>query len=1122
MLHLILGRAGSGKTAWVHSLFESMIKEGQTDLTLIVPEQYSFFTERAMLERLGAADALKIDVTSFSRLAESVLKATGRMTGQHIDDSGRAVLMSLALDSVAEKLEIYAGHRQSPAVVTEMLALSAEFKQASVNPGEILTVSNSMADCLLKKKTKDISLVLNAYDALVRRSYFDDTDALTVLADILGERELYQDKIVAIDAFGGFTGQELKVIERLLTRAKAVYLTLCADGLYPAEDDTGVFAHTKRTARKVIDAAKRGNVPVAKPLLLSNAGKGDIDEALRALEAGLYNPEAKSYEKHTEAVTLAAASDIVGECGFVAAAIKRLLRKENYRCRDIAVIARTAETYESPLKTALKKCGVPVFIDKRQPVAAQPLIILVRSALEIAAKGFTLDAVMRCLKTGLAGFSVGEISVMENYALLWNINGKRWLDDWKDHPEGYGSALDKKAEDSLNLINALRAKAVRPLKDLKESLENTDGEEAARAVFEFLIKIGAGENLKTLAVGLEESDEPVLALEQERLWDDLCSMLDTFARSLKDVRLTPARFAALFDLVVSTRTLGSIPQGLDEITIGSADRIRTASPKAVFIVGVNEGLFPRSPVSTGILNDAERQKLIGLGLPVSEPGEYKIAEERFVAYAAFCGASQRLVLSYARKDLSGAQLSPSEIVSQIKRLFPNCAMADTADIPPLDLVEGVMPAFETMASLWAEKDELYASLRQYFENSEEYKDKLAALDRAVDKKPFEIRDKTAAGRLFGKTMYMSASRAEDYAKCPFAYYCKHGLRALARKPAELDPLQKGIIAHRVLEHLLRAYPGKQLSDLPREKRLEEIKAVITEYLDEKMGGMNEKPKRFEYLFKRLAVVLDEVAERLAAEFQRSEFIPVAFELSIGDNKDIPCYEIDLENGSKMRIRGAVDRVDTYETDGKTYLRVVDYKSSGKAFRLSDVLGGINMQMLIYLFAIWQNGGQRFGEILPAGVLYVPANAPTASLDRNATPEAIQKEKIKRSRMNGILLGESDSILGMEKGGEGIFIPVSVSNGVCRGDVISLEQMKKLKACVDNILKETGRALLNGEIAACPVNQSGKTVCGYCDYGMVCGFESGMETRRIIDLKHGEALEALDGKGADGSENAMDS
>ncbi len=83
----------------------------------------------------------------------------------------------------------------------------------------------------------------------------------------------------------------------------------------------------------------------------------------------------------------------------------------------------------------------------------------------------------------------------------------------------------------------------------------------------------------------------------------------------------------------------------------------------------------------------------------------------------------------------------------------------------------------------------------------------------------------------------------------------------------------------------------------------------------------------------------------------------------------------------MRVDGKIDRVDLMDRDGVRYLRVVDYKTGKKEFRLSDIVYGMNMQMLIYLAALCENGGKRYGEFQPAGVLYMPANRPSVPAER---------------------------------------------------------------------------------------------------------------------------------------------
>ncbi|MBQ6267026.1 MAG: PD-(D/E)XK nuclease family protein [Clostridia bacterium] len=1110
MLTLLFSRAGGGKTTAVLERLSAAAAAGEDRLTLLVPEQFSFTSQKQMLARLSARAAARIDILSFTALAEQLIGEAALQQCRRLDEAAETAMMATALANVRDRLQLYGQHASRRSVIREFTALRSECKCSAVSAEDLRAASGAVATPLLRAKLQDLATVFDAYDALLGSSCFDPDDLLTVCADCMDSRDYFRDRTVMIDGFRGFTAQELRVIGGMLRQAREVCVTLCCDGLRNLGDETDLFAHTKRTASALIRLAKQNGVPAALPTVLGGDARRGVAPALAALERNLYAAAPEVYDAPCEELLLCKAADIDSECAFVAATAKKLIRTEGLRCREIAIIARNIDDYEAPLHSALRKCGIGAFADVRRPVAASPVVNLVESAVEIAAKGFDTERVMRYLKTELTGLTTEEIAALEDYSYLWQLRGGAWTKPWTRNPRGFGAMTEEDAA-ALETLEALRVRTVQPLLSLRRSLHEGDGSACAAAVWQLLVRTDAATHLRTLADALIAQGEPGAAMELDRLWTVVVALLDSLETLLRGRTVTPEEFFETFSLMLDAQTVGSLPQGLDEITVGAADRIRTAAPKAVFIVGCNSGVFPAVPASGAALTDHDRRALAALGVELAGFGEYQLAEERLIAYSACSCATQRLFVSCPERGANGDTLAPSEIYLKIKRLFSQVREVDAAQAEPLYYAEGAAPAFEQLARQRAHGNTAYASFLEYFSADPVYAGRLAALDRACGGRDYRIEDPAAARALFGDRMQISASRVERYHQCPFAYFCSYGLRANPRRPAELDPMQRGSIIHAVLEALLRSHRGEALTALTRPALEAFVHAEMAAHLTE-MFGEESPGERFLYLYAQLEGAVCDVAERLIEELRNSDFEPVAFELRIGGAEpEIPAYTLRDGDGG-LSISGAVDRVDTAVINGKTYLRVVDYKSSGKPFRLSDAMHGLNLQMLIYLFALWRNGTDRFGDVTPAGVLYYPAKAPRVSLPRDASAEDVALAARKQCRTEGLVLRDCDVVLAMDRTAGGLYIPVDFKKGEMRGSLIGLRQLEALKLRADTILLEMVHALHAGEIPALPAEgRNYQHVCQYCDYQSVCGYETDIPVRKLADADHDAVLTALDGE-----------
>ncbi len=1114
MLKLVPGRINSGKTTYIQQIIKELAEKG-SKVYIIVPDQFSFESEKQIIALLGEKRAMQVEVSGFTRLAQNIIGNV--RVSRRLDEAGKVALMSLALEETQDKLSVYGRFAKSTGVVSEMLKVYDELKYCAIKPQELEATAQKLPDGMLRKKLIDLSLVSSAFEALTAQRFSDDRDMLSVLTEHLYDNRFFGGATVFIDGFKGFTAQELDLISAIMAQSENTYITLCTDKIYGSEHDISPFACVRSTAQKLIDAANKNGVAVKQefPPAFENRY---ASKAIEALENGLY-AAAAPFEGDSKEVCICSARNIYEECDYVARNVKRLLREENYRCREIAIISRSEQTYSKALRAALKKYGVDVFEDKRRPLAVYPPVVLVRAVAEIAAKGYSSDAIFRALKTQLAVLNIEQISELEEYVYLWQIDGKKWLSEWTFNPSGLGSAPTKDDEAALVRLNELRKICIEPLEKLIKAVKFAENSrELVTAFYNYLIQVKTPESLKALAVELNKSGETDEAVELGRVWDRLMEIFDQLAIALDGSKISASRFFELFQLVLSVQDMGVIPGGIDEIIIGSAERIRINRPRAVFAVGVNDGVFPQKPSAGKVLGDADRQILTNMGLRITEPSKYAFLEERHFAYNALCCANERLWLTFCSTDSSGSQAAPSELIAQVRNILPKCEIVDVNDSSQNDilyLVESEASAFELAAKHWHNDSVEQNTLKACLKERAGFDARMQALDRAGKGDSVKIEDKQVAVELFGYDIHVSATRIEDFGKCPFLFFCRHGLKLNERKKAEIDSALGGTVVHYVLENLVSRH-RKALTELSSDEIKSEVISLLDDFLAESMGGAQEKDERFVYLYNRLCDSLLVVAQRLINEMRLSDFEPADFELQIGGfEPQIPGLVVNLPDGGKIVLNGKVDRVDVLKAGDETFVRVMDYKTGTKKFNLNDVLHGLNMQMLLYLFAIKANGKERYGNIVPAGILYVPAKNKGGKISHSTAPEEIEKTVIAEGRMSGLVLDDDRVIHSTDRECTGTVI---AGKNDMRDSLISLTQLANLEKQVIDCVKRMGVKLHEGDITAKPVYGGSytKAPCEYCAYSDVCLHEETGDENKYGSRKHSDCLTILE---TEGEENA---
>ena len=1100
MLNLILGRVGSGKTETCRRLLVDFARKGKENLYLIVPEQYSFESEKAILRMAGPKNAVNIQVLSFTRLAESLFRTYGGCAGTPLDDSTRRLLMALALEETADYLSLYREHRSSDKLCEMMLAADSELQMCGIDVESLGGLFGQADTSVLSAKMKDISLVCSAYHALASRSFVDEHEDLNHLAKILREQQALFGATVVVDSFISFTKQELDVLAALMGQCENMYVSLSCDSLDDPEQGAGLFSLVKKTGRKLVRAAQEERVQVGPLRHLDTPWRFQSD-ALRHMETQLFRTVVEPYTGEAGVdIQLWRAASRFEEAENVAAQIRDLVM-QGLRYRDISVICRNSETYASLLQSAFEKRDIPCFIDTPRSVDTEPLIRLVLSSFK--ALQWQSEDMLTILKTGLLGVPELEIAALENYIFTWKINGAAWREPFVRHPGGFTGEWKQEDYDALALVNNVRARVVEPLLAFEKATRDADGAQISEAVYRLLLAYGVNETLPALCAQLEADGQFALAEEQLRMWDVLMQLLERFCTVLRGRPVTARRYRELLSSAVEAQTISVIPQGMDEVVFGTADRIRPSSPRVVFLLGTALGEFPQSLSDTGLFTLEERRQLQAMGVELQDPEATGTVGELYLAYAAVCAPSEKLIVSWPAAA-GGEPLSPGEIPAAIQAIFPGIPV-HTA-LPDLVRANSRRAAFSELARRFRERDEKAAALRALMQEDETLSPRLQALDRAGGGEEMALCDTKLAEALLARSRQISASQVEIFYRCRFQYFCQYSLGIRERLPAELNVMKYGTLMHDLLEHIIHM-GAQQFLALSEEEQSAVIRERIDTYVSEEMGGAQLMSPRELYRFRRLAQTARTVLLHAAKGLAVSRFEPKYFELELKPDGICKPLTVDTPAGP-IRVGGVVDRVDLYEKDGETYVRIVDYKTGRKEFKLSDVMHGENLQMLIYLAAIAKSSGW-----IPAGVLYMPAAVGAVTEEKGASKEQIDKDVASRLRMNGLVRDDPDLLLAMETTGKGIYLPAEIKNGAParRESVATRQQLEAVLLLAQQKVVRMAEALCRGNIAASPL-LANKNPCDWCPYAGIClreFTESDVFTEDISNQSCLQEIEALE-------------
>ena len=1054
MLHLLLGRDWTANRDEILRRIAADVHHRRGNRILMVPELISHDTERRLCFAAGDTASRYAEVLSFTRLARRVADSMGSAAEECLDNGGRVVAMASAARQLSSRLKAYAAVETKPEFLTGLIDGVDEFKRCCITSADLRRAAEE-TEGSLSQKLEELSLLMEGYDALCSRGKRDPRDQMTWVLEQMELGSFAEEHVFYIDGFPDFTRQHLAILEHLIRASSDVTVSLNCDCV-----DSRLLAFEKAgdTAAQLVRCARHAGVEVRIEYIPENT------TALSVVRERLYQGMIPSGCASGCLMTFRAESTWQ-ECMGAAKEIQSLIAS-GCRYRDITLVCTDMTVYQPLVDMIFHRFHIPVYRSGTEDILQKSVIHTVLTALDAALSGLDQRETLRYLRSALSPLNPDTCDLVENYAIVWGIRGQKWICDWEYHPEGLSAQWNAHAEKMLTILNEARHRAIDPLEKMRQGFRNArELRGQVLALYAFLEDIRLEQRLSKMAREMDASGDNRSAQILNQLWEILLSALEQMYDVLGDTHWDAEHFTRLFRLLLSQYDVGTIPPVLDAVQMGPVSAMRCHQQKHLIVLGAQEGNLPGYTGSAGVLTDQERVTLRELGVPLTGGAMEGIQAEFAEIYGVFCGAAESI-----RVFCSGEQ--PSFVFRRLTEM----SGGETKVEIPLEFAS----ADKTEAGAWLARFDA-ADTAEKLNVLDAYQETCCRRDYTLGKVERENIE-----ALYGHTLNLSASQIDRHGECRLSYFLKYGLRAQERKEASVDPAEFGTYVHAVLENTARCIRDKGgFRKVSLEETLEIAHRFSDEYAAEHFSQLDSQ--RMTYLFRRNAQELDMVVRELWQELKESLFEPVEFEVGFGEAEELPPIAVPNQ-GMNALLRGYVDRVDSWQSAGSRYYRVVDYKTGRKDFDYCDVFNGVGLQMLLYMFALKHSGTDLLGDDpVAAGVQYFPARAPYLAAEGKMDPEEAEKARMKEWKRRGLLLQDEAVLQAMEPGEKPQRMNYTVKkDGSISGDLADREQLKMLEKYVFRTLAAMVEDIASGNVTPNPYTRgTSHNACTFCPYGSIC-------------------------------------
>lgn len=1115
-LQFITGRAGAGKSTLLYKkLIKTSLENTDKNIVAVVPEQYSMETQKQILtmmnEEYSRGGSFNIEVTSFTRLAYTVLEEQGITNYKVIDELGKTLIVRKILEDCKKDLVIYKGKTSMPGFADKAKSVISEFKQYGITDKDLDDmIQMSEKRPALRHKLKDIQVINRAFDNYIKDKMITTEDVLTIFCKHIETSSYIKNTYFYFDSFTGFTPIQYQVLELLMQYSKGVVVTVT---LPENEIDFAdynkfeLFSLSKETITKLKDLAEKNNVVIKEMLI---AGEKERPYRIRHndnlcyIERNIFrNKVLEKNDKPCSAVQVFAAPSPHSEAALVVSKISDLVINQGYRYNDIAIITGDMENYHRYIEEELNKYHIPAFIDHKRDISTNPFVDGIIATLDVILKDFSYDAVMHMLRLSFMDIDREEADIFENYIRRFGRRGFK----------SYGRVWEKKyrelEQEKLDIVNGVRENIydnILPLrtalKEKKSSVKNY-----TLAVYNYVLSMNMQSKIEQYVESFDKEGNLSLSKEYEQAYSVIISMFDRVVKLMGEEHISLKEYSEILKAGFQSVKVGIIPPGLDTVMVGDIERTRLKdTKKIIFFVGVNDGIIPKASASGGIITDNDRDFLQSddcrQDFVLAPTARDNIFKQRVYLYSLFAKPTEKLCLSFSKSDVSGKVMRKSYVIGTLEKMFPDLKIVEEDGLKKsMDDITTEKSALEYLASNIREyrfhkNNPLFELLCAKLWKDEKNKAYIRLIKEGAfykAKKPY-LEEETAR-KLYDNKENMGITRLEKYAACAYSQFLRNGLKLGERKEFEIAAYDIGNLYHDAINRFFVDVQKKDMKWEELEKDVSDniLEQCVTNVMEEYENAALDGTARNLFIKNQVRETAEKTIDVLIRHIKSGSFQPSEYELRIA--------------------HGRIDRVDTYEHGNEIFVKVIDYKSGNTEFDVTDTFFGMQMQLMVYLKDAIDFEKKKHPDknVIPGAGLYFHIHNPyvdrpdlkkaksdfkkqnTGEIlsDEQIMLRTIEDEKYKCYRMTGLVnsdfhvIESIDHEMGDKTGASKIVKVSTTKNGVSkRSTVIDSDNYMKFIDHVYTMADEMKQDILKGNIEINPTEKA----CTYCPYGGVCGFD----------------------------------